>query len=241
VPAFKDGSVDPVEGTLTNGRPTGSVWIKTTEPNSGARWIAKRYNSATDTWVSVNAPIYASGHSALYYLDRSGGGRNISENELFVQSNSQEASQYDDTPETARFKIWRRASGTSTSTKIVSKAVNATYVTGTGNLTWNLKQSIPGSASLVSTSLAFTVISTTSAPQDIADAINAIANFGFDNSDPANPVEIPSYIEASVSVDNELVIEHSQGGEIRFTASGASITLLERLFTAFNINTLANS
>jgi hypothetical protein len=86
---------DDGSGTLANGRPTGSVWIKTTEPNSGARWIAKKWNSATETWVTSNAPIYASGHAALYYLDRSGGGANIAANELYVQTNALEDSRYD--------------------------------------------------------------------------------------------------------------------------------------------------
>ena len=115
-----------------------------------------------------------------------------------------------------------------------------------------MKQSIPGSATLVSKTITFTTTSTnigtiavpvyvSNAPREIADAINAIVNFGFDNSDPLNPIEIPSYVEASVTVDNELVIEHSQGGEIRFAASGASLTALSTLFAPFNIDTLTGT
>lgn len=246
VPAFKIGDDDDDgTGTLANGRPTGSIWIKTTEPNSGARWIVKRWNSATETWVSVNAPVYATGHSALYYLDRSGGGANIGQNELFVQSNAEEDSLYDASPETATFRIWKRAVAANATTKITSQAITATEVAN-GSLIWTLKQSIPGSATLVSKTISFTTTSSGSpavsnAPREIADAINAIANFGFDNSDPANPVEIPSYIEASVTEDNELVIEHSQGGEIRFSAAGASLTALTTLFAPFNINTLTGT
>jgi hypothetical protein len=246
IPAYKIGDDDDDgTGTLLNGRPTGSVWIKTTEPNSGARWIAKRWNTATETWITVNAPIYASGHAALYYLDRSGGGANIGSGELFVQTNALEDSRYDASPETATFRVWKRAVATNISTKITSQAITTTEVAN-GTYTWTLKQTIPGSASLVSTTVSFTTTSSGSpavsnAPREIADAINAIPNFGFDNSDPANPVEIPSYIEASVTVDNELVIEHSQGGEIRFAASGASLTALSVLFTPFNINTLTGT
>jgi hypothetical protein len=247
IPAFKIGDDDD-EGdlaALTNGRPTGSVWIKTTEPNSGARWIAKRWNSATETWVTYNAPIYASAHAALYYLDRSGGGANIAANELFVQTNALEDNRYDASPETATFRVWKRALAANARTKITSQSITTTEVAN-GNLTWTLKQSIPGSATLVSTTITFTTTSSGSpavsnAPRQIADAINAVVNFGFDNSDPANPVEIPSYVEASVTVDNELVIEHSQGGEIRFAASGASLTALSTLFAPFNINTLTGT
>ena len=246
VPAFKIGdNDDDGTGTLANGRPTGSIWVKTTEPNSGARWIVKKWNSATETWVTVSAPIYASGHSALYYLDRSGGGANIGRGELFVQTNAEEDSLYDASPETATFRIWSRANAVNATTKITSQAITTTEVAN-GSLTWTLKQSIPGSVALVSKTITFTTTSSGSptvsnAPREIADAINAIANFGFDNSDPANPVEIPSYIEASVTEDNELVIEHSQGGEIRFSATGASLTALTTLFAPFNIDALTGT
>ena len=245
VPAFKIGDDDDDgTGTLANGRPTGSVWIKTTEPNSGARWIAKRWNSATETWVTINAPIYATGHSALYYLDRSGGGANIGQNELYVQSNALEDNRYDSSPETATFRVWKRAVAANSTTTINSEPITASYAVANGNYAWTLKQSIPGSANLVSTLLQFTTTTSggvSNAPREIADAINAIQNFGFDNSDPSNPVEIPSYIEASVTADNELVIKHTEGGEIRFFASGSSLTALERLFVAFNINTLVGT
>jgi hypothetical protein len=39
-------------------RPSGSVWIKTTEPNAGARWRVKKYNAATMLWEQLAAPIY---------------------------------------------------------------------------------------------------------------------------------------------------------------------------------------
>jgi hypothetical protein len=244
VPAFKIGDDDDDgSGTLANGRPTGSVWIKTTEPNSGARWIVKAWNSATETWIRSAAPIYATGHSALYYLDRSSGGKNIEQGSLFVQSNALEHSLYDIDPATASFRIWKRAIAANATTKITSQAVTTGEISS-GSYTWTLKQSIPGSATLVSKTITFTTTTTTgvsNAPREIADAINAIVNFGFDNSDIANPVEIPSYVEASVTVDNELVIEHSQGGEIRFAASGASLTALSTLFAPFNIDTLTGT
>jgi hypothetical protein len=93
-----------------------------------------------------------------------------------------------------------------------------------------------------STEVAFSVTFTTTtsnSPREIADAINAIANFGFTTDTP--PVEIPSYITASVTADNELVIEHSQGGEIRFSATGASLVALSTLFAPFNIDALTGT
>jgi hypothetical protein len=94
--------------TTVEGCPTGSVWIKTTEPNKGARWRANQWSSATSSWVASEAPIYASTNAALFYLDRSGGGANIGTNTLFVQSNAQENSGFDASPNTAEFRVWYR-------------------------------------------------------------------------------------------------------------------------------------
>lgn len=45
---------------IPNGNPAGSVWIKTTEYNSGAQWIVKIYNATTGTWTQIVAPFYVS-------------------------------------------------------------------------------------------------------------------------------------------------------------------------------------
>jgi hypothetical protein len=47
VPLFKRSDF----GSTVNARPTGSVWLKTTEPNNGARWRVKKYNASTDAWI----------------------------------------------------------------------------------------------------------------------------------------------------------------------------------------------
>ena len=97
VPQWRTAAADP--------RPTGSVWLKTTEPNNGARWRIKNWNSATKTWEAISAPIYENGHSALYYLDRSGGGVNLAVNNLFVKSNSEEINTSDNSV-LAEFKVF---------------------------------------------------------------------------------------------------------------------------------------
>lgn len=45
---------------IPNGNPRGSVWIKTTEFNSGVQWVVKIYNATTGTWTQVVAPFNAS-------------------------------------------------------------------------------------------------------------------------------------------------------------------------------------
>ena len=78
VPAFKSSDANP--------RPTGSLWFKTTDPNLGAKWSVKKFNGTTKLWETVSSPIYASNESALYNLDRTGGGRNIAVGDLYINS-----------------------------------------------------------------------------------------------------------------------------------------------------------
>jgi hypothetical protein len=100
VPQWK--GYDTEDGPTT---PTGSVWIKTTEPNLGARWRMKRYNSTTQLFESVDAPLYSDSLTALSKLDKIGGGTNLAVGTLYVKYNTEETD-----PATADFKIFRRKS-----------------------------------------------------------------------------------------------------------------------------------
>jgi len=44
----------------------GSIWLKTTEPNYGAKFIMKQYSSASDSWIDTTVPTYASFVDAEY-------------------------------------------------------------------------------------------------------------------------------------------------------------------------------
>jgi hypothetical protein len=214
VPQWKAGDSTP--------RPTGSVWVKTTEPNFGARWRASKWSTATTSWVSYEAPIYASGHASLYYLDRSGGGVNIATDVLFVQSNSDENSGYDATPATATFRVWRRAA--TGATAITSAVVTASTFTATTN-TFTIAESIKGQLALnTAKSISFVATGATTDADLMAAAINA-ANF--------------TNVSASVDTQNRVVISHATGGEIRFTDGTA--TPIALAFTPYNINTLAGT
>jgi len=127
VPLFKRSDF----GSTVNARPTGSVWLKTTEPNNGARWRVKKYNASTDAWMANEAPLYATPHSALYYLDKSGGGANLPKGALFVQTNAREDigsysasgggippfGALDATLATTTFRIFKRAASGETAIK----------------------------------------------------------------------------------------------------------------------------
>ncbi len=188
VPAYK--ARDP------ESRPTGSVWVKTTEPNNGARFRVKRFNSSTELWESVEAPLYASSASALYNLDRTGGGANIATGTLYTRTNDEQLT----TPE-ANYTIYRRsATGATTLTSV--KVETATFTNAT-SYTFQLAETSPASESFGSSStISFSGTSSNNEAETIAGLINAA---GF------------SYIVAEVDSQNRVVISHTAGGEIALT------------------------
>jgi hypothetical protein len=199
VPAYKTRDTQP--------RPTGSVWIKTTEPNSGARWRVKRYNSTTQLWEAVEAPIYATNQSALYNLDRTGGGANLAVGTLFTKSNVTENSGVDTFPTVADFTIFRRSAvgaTTITSAKITASSLAA------GTYTFNLAESDAGSESLESViTVSFTATGATTDADVVAGAINSA---GFQN------------VTAEVDSQNRVVISHAQGGEMLITDTDGGLS-----------------
>jgi hypothetical protein len=207
--------------TADEDRPTGSVWVKTTEPNNGARWRASKYSVGTQSWVAYDAPIYATTDDALYYLDRSGGGEGIPLDALFVQTNSDERSGSDTTPETAKFRIWRRAS--TGATAIVSKPFGNVSLAG-GNYEISISESVVGTQGMSSYVEIPVTLGGTSVSSD-ADAIAAAIN--------ASGL---SHIEASVDgTTYEITISHKAGGDFRiFDNTGL---IVQTLFPYYNVST----
>ena len=214
--------------TTVQGYPTGSVWIKTTEPNNGSRWRVSRWDSALQTWSAYDAPLYASGHSAIYYMDRSGGGVNLPVDTLFVQYNSTEDYSYaspddvegrDATLGEAQFRLWRRTS--TGETVITSAAISTSNVINGTNYDFTIKESLLGSLSLSSAvSISFTGAATASASGNaIAAAINA-----------AGLINVEASYDAATG---KVSIEHKLGGEIRFT-DGTNTPIANIFGTGYN-------
>jgi hypothetical protein len=181
----------PEFNTTLNNNPTGSVWIKATEPNLGARWRLKRWNSNVQLFDPVDAPLFASNASALYSLDRAGGGINIPVGEIYVRYNSESAS-----PVQAEFRIYTR--NAPSVTRIVGGVVSA--LPAPGPYSFDISETVIGSQVLAAAKTV--AVTTTGAASDadlIAGAINT-ANF--------------SNIVASVDSQNRVVIEHTRGGDI---------------------------
>tara|TARA_R110002153_G_scaffold112281_3_gene254276 strand:+ start:1122 stop:4385 length:3264 start_codon:yes stop_codon:yes gene_type:complete len=80
--------------TGTEPHPTGSVWAKTTNVNSGANLSTRKYDITTDTFITQNCPIYANDQTALKNLDPAGGGKSILIGALYAQNDVQENQTY---------------------------------------------------------------------------------------------------------------------------------------------------
>jgi len=187
VPEFKTNDTQP--------RPSGSVWVKTTSPNLGAKWSVKRYSSDTEIWSTIPAPIYDTNHAAIYSLDNAGGGANLVEGDIYIQSNIAEDSA---SAKLATFKLFRRnASG---ATSIRSSRITASTFPA-GSWTFTISESRVNSATMSSAStIAFTSTGAVSDADLIANAINAAAL---------------TNVTASVDSQNRITISHATGGEIR--------------------------
>jgi len=209
VPTWKSNSATP--------RPSGSIWIKTTEPNQGARWRVKRWNSATKTWIEYSAPIYANTESAIYFLDRSGGGQNIASDSLYVQSNSDGELGQD---ATAKFRIWKKKASGAT---VIRSAVIEDSTLPAGSYTFQVAETVAGEAALAAdVTVTFTAISGSGSGVTDANAIAAAINAaGF------------THVEAEVTAENELQISHKAGGDIHFTDGTG--TPLADIFVPYDI------
>ena len=67
----------------TEPHPTGSIWFKTNNVNLGANYVIKKYEVATDSFTTLNNPIYENDSTALKNLDPTGGGTNIATGSLY--------------------------------------------------------------------------------------------------------------------------------------------------------------
>jgi hypothetical protein len=196
VPSFKTADNEP--------RPTGSLWIKTTEATGGAKLIVKKYNEDNDSFELMDAPLLENGHSAIYKFDRAGG-INIPVGTLYTKTNLDEgfASLDFDSPDRANFTIYRkRAAG---STTITSKVIgNSTFSIGLIRI--DISESLAGQKDL-SPNKAVTA-NTLGNDQDAELIASAINRAGFIN------------ITASVDSKNRVVISHKLGGDFRMNDSG---------------------
>ena len=193
---------------------TGSVWVKTTEPNAGARWRVKKYNAATGLWEEQTAAIYADNVAAMKTMDADGG-LNIATGALYVQS--------DPTYESiATFKLFRREALGATSAQ--SDVVAAQLAAGQ-TYTVEISESVPGATAMAT---ARTV--TITAAGDATDAttlVEAIATAGFTN------------VLAEVTADNRVKVTHDKGGDLTISNVAGYDTGTAQASVALNFGVMA--
>ena len=201
VPEWKTGD--------TYTRPTGSVWFKTTEANKGARFRVKVYNSGTQLFDTVAAPLYATNEEALYKLDLAGGGANLAAGDLYVQTNVA-----GDAQPLGTFKIFRRNAAsitTVTSSKVIAGTCSA------GTKTFTVASTDNGQAAFSTPITVTAVVDGTITDADTIAA--AITSANIEN------------VTADVDSQNRITISHSQFGDIRFVDTDGLLT--EVGFTAY--------
>lgn len=172
-------------------RPTGSIWNMTTSVNQGANIQIKRFDAALNTFVIENSPVYSNDWAANLNLDPSGGGRNISQNTLYVQSNSGALVENNIVNNVLTYRVWRR--GTTGPTRATGNVVNPTFVTGTS---FSIRASQANSAEL--TAAKVVVIGGTTA----VNFVEAVSAAGVDN------------VTAVIDTTGAIQLVHTQGGVI---------------------------
>ena len=200
----------------TNSRPSGSMWVKTTDPNGGAKWRIKVWNDDTRLWDEQAAPIYSTNQDAIYNLDRTAGGANIGVGTLYVQSNAGESAGADTTPALANFKIFRREILGAVS--ITSSPITGATFTNNVVYEFTISESAPNATALSLRNGSFTGSddATTSAERFVA-AVNAMGL---------------TYVSAEVDAQSRVVISHSTGGEMRIN-DGTQLPFSTAGFSAF--------
>jgi len=171
-------------------RPNGSIWVKTTEFNLGAKWTVKKFNGETRIFEVKDAPLYVGGEAALFGLDPVGGGVNIPVDTLFVDTNF-------DRNDEAKFKLmYRINTGSATASVVVPSVIN--FV----NETVTIGETRSASAAISSESFAVTTATT------IEEFVTAIQNSALRN------------VTASFDPDlRRLTLSHTLGGEIHLTGA----------------------
>jgi hypothetical protein len=229
VPQWKRNSA-----TYNDNSATGSVWIKTTEPNLGSRWRVKVYNATTKAWEEKTAPLYPNAAAALKGLDSTGGGINLAQGALYVKYNLDES----DTRPIADFRIQtRKLAGP---TIITSKSTFTGFTwTGTDAKSVIISESVKGS--LVPTldsqenPISFSVEETDNIDIVITKLLNAVQQ---NSTVPGTSgrVAYTSRITAE-NIDGRLVLKHLDGGEIYLVDVSAGTVVTQLFGPAWNGST----
>ena len=177
IPAWKTINSEP--------RPSGSIWIKTTNFNYGANIATYRRNAVTDAWDLVPSLLYSNDIEANAGLDPTKGGLGIAKNSLYTQYDVLAAG-------TVNYQIYQRYA---TGTTVVKTTV--ADPTLTNNNSFVIGTSTPGSSTgptpnLITFGSGWTI-------NDVASSINSKS--------------IP-YLTCVVDASGYMTLTHTAGGVI---------------------------
>ena len=175
-------------------RPTGSIWIKTTKPNQGADYIVKKYSSATGAWVEQAVSLYPNAAYALNGLDPLGGGLGLAVGAVYVKTDDGDLG-------TATSKIYAR-SGVGPTT-VTSAAITSGNNFTAGTNEFYLDISRAGSNTYTEVYVTFT------AGTDPVQNVNSLL-------DQLHSQLSGLPVSATRTAANQIVISHTQGGDIKF-------------------------
>ena len=186
--------------TDTRPAPTGSVFQQTNYANQGMLIEVKKYNSTLGTFVLQSCTVYNNDATALYALDPTGGGTNIPVGTTYAQPDP-----YDNA--SAGLVIYERLT---TGPTLVTGANTSPSFTSGASFTMQATQ--PGTSNL-SAKINVTINGTTA-----SDFVNAVS-----------AADIP-YVSAQINSANQIVFEHSAGGDI-YLVDGYQAPLLAAGFS----------
>lgn len=175
-------------------RPTGSIWVKTSQVGNGADFAVKRYSTATKQWTTLNVNNYYSNGEATYANDPVNGGLNIAVGTVWAKYNVAGDG-------TDAWNLWYRKN---TGATVATATIPATSSITGGNFVLQVSQ--PG-ASGYSVSQSVTISANTT-PVGFVAALTTLA--------------IP-YVQVTLNSDNRLVVSHTKGGDVRFADSSGDV------------------
>lgn len=190
----------PLFKTAEQDAASGSIYFKTTTPNSGADVSVKIYSSAIGNFTTVDAPLFANNQSAIFALDPVNGGTSLSTGALYTQFNVTEQSvlgAFDTTRALQDFQIFRYEGGATT---ITSNDTSPTFVSGE---TFRIQETVKASGSLSSP------VTVTLAGTDADAFVAAVSAAGLTN------------VSATKLSTGAIRMTHALGGDFRmFNLSG---------------------
>jgi len=178
--------------TDTQPRPTGSVWFMTSNIGGGFNAVLQQYNASLDTWNSLTVPVYNFHADAIYALDPTGGGSNITTGRIIATIGVNDT--------TSNNLTFSARNGSNVTKATGGKLLSATPFTATD--TFILTATEPG----VSAVRTYTIeISGSAATNFVADVL----------------AENIPYVSAQYNPDDgdygSISLIHSAGGEITLT------------------------